>query len=372
MQKTTAMINGAVMIALLVGGAGMSGYVFVTPELREAVTKPLPANQYVDGEITATIESSYEDELPIRKPSGAVLNALTYSLFGEGRKGVVVGQAGWLFSAEEYEWTPQSDANLRANLNYVGEVASKLRERGIALQVALLPEKADIYAEHLLRPRPVAHEGKYERIRDAMQVSGITVPDIREPMRAASASRPVFFPTDTHWSVEGAGVVAAALAQDFPARDAVADAEFQLKPDAPIHHDGDLKRFIDLGPFNSMLPGTDEMVTPVVATAAGGSVDDFLGDGAEAGAPGIALVGTSYSAARLWSFESQLKGALGADIVNYAQEGHGPFVPMRSFMEKLEAGSIDVKAVIWEIPVRYLDDDAKTDSKTDTPSSSSV
>ena len=107
-----------------------------------------------------------------------------------------------------------------------------------------------------------------------------------------------------------------------------------------------------------------------VATAAGGSVDDFLGDGTESGAPGIALVGTSYSAARIWSFESQLKGALGADIVNYAQEGHGPFVPMRSFMDKLQAGDVTVKAVIWEIPVRYLDDDAKTD--TDGPSSSSV
>jgi len=370
MQKTTAMINGVVMIALLVGGAGMSGYVFVTPELRQAVSKPLPPNDYVDGRITATIESSYEDELPIRKPSGAVLNALTYSLFGEGRKGVVVGEAGWLFSAEEYDWTPQSDANLRENLNYVGEVARELRQRGIALQIALLPEKADIYADHLLRPRPVAHEGKYERVREALRLGGVSVPNIREALRAVSGTQPVFFPTDTHWSVAGAGVAAAALAQDFPARDIVASAEFQLKPEAPVHHDGDLKRFIDLGPFGSMLPSTDDLVTPVVATAAGGSVDDFLGDSAEGGAPGIALVGTSYSAARIWSFESQLKGALGADIVNYAQEGHGPFVPMRSFMEKLQAGDVAVKAVIWEIPVRYLDDDAKTD--TDGPSSSSV
>lgn len=370
MQKTTAFINGAVMIALLVGGAGMSGYVFVTPELREAVTKPLPANQYIDGEITATIESSYEDELPIRKPSGAVLNALTYSLFGEGRKGVVVGEAGWLFSAEEYDWTPKSDANLKTNLNYVNEVTDELRKRGIALQIALLPEKADIYADHLLRPRPAAHRGKYERIRDAMLKAGATVPDLRAPLRAASETSPVFFPTDTHWSVTGAGVVAAALAEDFPARTMVAATEFQLKPEAPVHHDGDLTKFIDFGPFGSMLPQTEAMVTPVVATAAGGSIDDFLGEGADAGAPGIALVGTSYSAARIWSFESQLKGALGADIVNYAEEGHGPFVPMRSFLEKLEAGTIDVKAVIWEIPVRYLDDDATTDTKT--PSSSSV
>ena len=369
MQKTTAFINGAVMIALLVGGAGMSGYVFVTPELREAVTKPLPANQYIDGEITATIESSYEDELPIRNPSGAVLNALTYTLFGEGRKGVVVGEAGWLFSAEEYDWTPKSDQNLEVNLAYVSEVAAALKEKGIALQIALLPEKADIYAEHLLRPRPAAHEGKYEKVRQALIATGAAVPDIRGALREASASSAVFFPTDTHWSVTGAGVVAEALAESFPAREAVVSAEFQLKSEAPVRHDGDLKRFIDLGPFGGMLPQTEEMVTPVVATAAGGSVDDFLGEDPASGAPGIALVGTSYSANTLWSFEPQLKGALGADIVNYADEGLGPIAPMKSFMEKVAAGTVEVKAVIWEIPIRYLDDAAAAD---EGPSSSSV
>ena len=369
MRNTTAIANGIFMIALLTGGAAMSGYVFFTPELRAAVGKPLPPGKYIDGEITATIESSYEDELPLRTPSGAALNALTYTLFGEGRKGVVVGEAGWLFSAEEYDWTPKSDENLKANLAYVAEVAAALKEKGVALQIALLPEKADIYANHLLRPRPVAHEGKYEKVREALIATGATVPDIRDPLREASAKDAVFFPTDTHWSVAGAGVVAETLAESFPARDVVASAEFQLKPEAPVHHDGDLKRFIDLGPFGGMLPETDDTVTPVVATAAGGSVDDFLGADPAVGTPGIALVGTSYSANRLWSFEPQLKGALGADVVNYAEEGHGPIVPMKSFMEKVAAGSVDVKAVIWEIPIRYLDDDSTADTG---PSSSSV
>lgn len=369
MRNATALANGIVMIGLLAGGAAMSGYVFVSPDLRAAVTKPLPPGQYIDGAITATIESTYEDELPIRNPSGAALNALTYSLFGEGRKGVMVGEAGWLFSAEEYDWTPQSDANLATNLAYVGEVAAALQKQGIALQIALLPEKADIYAGYLLRPRPAAHAGKYERVREALLATGAAVPDIREPLRAASAATAVFIPTDTHWSVAGAGVVADALAETFPARDAVEGATFQLRAEAPVHHEGDLERFIELGPFGAMLPGTDDLVTPMVATAAGGSVDDFLGEDPAAGAPAIALVGTSYSANRLWSFEPQLKGALGADVVNYAEEGHGPIAPMRRFMEKLAAGSVAVKAVIWEIPIRYLDDDSAINSG---PASSSV
>jgi alginate O-acetyltransferase complex protein AlgJ len=364
MANTTAITNGIFMIGLLTAGAGMSAYVFFTPEMRSTVTKPLPPGQYIDGEITASIESSYEDELPIRHPSGAALNALTYGLFGEGRKGVVVGQAGWLFSKEEYDWTPSSDENLRANLDYVAEVAKELAAKGIKLQIALLPEKADIYADHLLRPRPAAHEGKYAMVRQALLGTGAAVPDLRQPLEEASVAGAVFVPTDTHWTVAGAGIVAKALAETFPAPEQLASAEFQLRPDAPVHHDGDLTRFIDLGPFAGMMPRTDDLVTPVVATAAGGSVDDFLGDSTGTNTPGIALVGTSYSANKLWSFEPQLKGALGADIVNYAEEGHGPIVPMRNFMEKLEKGTVSVKTVIWEMPLRYLDDDAETDTES--------
>ena len=80
MRNPAAIINGIIMIGLLVAGGGMSAYVFVTPELRAAVTKPLPAGQYIDGSITSTIEESYEDELPIRSRSVAVLNALRAAL----------------------------------------------------------------------------------------------------------------------------------------------------------------------------------------------------------------------------------------------------------------------------------------------------
>lgn len=369
MQNPANLANGVVMIGLLVAGAGMSAYVFVTPELRAAVVKPLAPYQYVDGKITATIESTYEDELPLRPPSSAALNALTFTLFNEGRKGVVIGKAGWLFSAEEYDWTPDSPAHLKQNLSYVAEVAAALKSRGIALEIALLPEKADIYSDHLIKPRPLAHEGKYERVRDALAATGAAVPDLRESLESASVTQTVFFPTDTHWSVAGAGVVARTVAAAFPARDAVPPQSFELQVEPAVPHEGDLESFIELGPFGAMLPSTEETVSPVIANAQGGSVDDFLGDGTGASDPLIALVGTSYSASPLWSFESQLKGALGADLVNYAEEGHGPIVPMRSFMEKLEAGSVAPKAVIWEIPLRYLDDDA---SAAPAGSSSSV
>ena len=108
-----------------------------------------------------------------------------------------------------------------------------------------------------------------------------------------------------------------------------------------------------------MMPATDDLGDAGRGDGGRRVGHDSLVMTLQATRPGIALVGTSYSANALWSFEPQLKGALGADIVNYAEEGHGPIEPMRSFMAKLEAGSISVKTVIWQVLLRYLDDDAQ-------------
>ena len=88
-----------------------------------------------------------------------------------------------------------------------------------------------------------------------------------------------------------------------------------------------------------------------------------MGDGAAA-APEIVLVGTSYSANALWSFEPQLKAALGKDVLNLAEQGHGPFVPMADVIRQLDAGNLHPRAIIWEIPVRYLDDDTHSQDRT--------
>jgi alginate O-acetyltransferase complex protein AlgJ len=359
MRITPQLLNGAMMLAMLIGGAAMSGYVALSPELRGTVTKPLPGYDYLNGKITSSIESTYKDELPIRAHSIDALNAFTLAMFSEGRKGVMVGEKGWLFTAEEYAWTPHSAANLERNLEAIGAIADELKARGVALEIALVPEKADIYADLLRRPRPTAHEGKYEVVRERLQsLTGAPVPDLREAMATGRTRADTFFPTDTHWSVAGAGIAAHALAADFPVQTAA--ATFALKPGQSKEHEGDLLRFLELGPFAPLLPQTSEIVTPVVAVAAAGDVDAFLGDATAAADPEIALIGTSYSADALWSFEPQLKGALGRDVLNLAEEGHGPMEPMAAFLDKLRRGDISFKAVIWEMPLRYLDDDPKS------------
>lgn len=366
----TQRVNGIVMLGLLLAGGGMSAFVIATPELRAVATRPLPGYSYLDGSLTSSLEGTYKEELPVKSGSAELLNAFTLSLFGDGRKGVLVGKSGWLFSSEEYAWTGDSSSNLTRNLQRIAEIAILLRTNGITLQIALIPEKADIYSDLLVEGRPAIHSGQYEAVRARLiALTGVEVPDLRAPLLAGRQTEEVFFPTDTHWTVAGAGTAARVLAASFPS-EAFPAAAFDLKADPLVHHSGDLKRFIELGPFAALLPATTDEVVPIVAVAEGGDVDDFLSDPFVESAPALALVGTSYSANALWSFEPQLKAALGIDVVNLADEGRGPMVPMEAFVKQLERGEIAVKGVIWEMPLRYLDD--KPDAAGGKSSGSSV
>jgi alginate O-acetyltransferase complex protein AlgJ len=101
--------------------------------------------------------------------------------------------------------------------------------------------------------------------------------------------------------------------------------------------------FVPVGPR----PDIIEEVTTVGAASAGAGLFDSL-------EIPTALVGTSYSTAGIWNFEGAVKAALDADVLMMAEEGHGPFTPMRKYLEGPALADPRPDLVIWEIPVRYL------------------
>jgi alginate O-acetyltransferase complex protein AlgJ len=68
----------------------------------------------------------------------------------------------------------------------------------------------------------------------------------------------------------------------------------------------------------------------------------------------VVLVGTSYSAGPLWSFDSALKVTLQADVLNVAEQGRGPFEPMQELLGSGVLADVQADVVIWEIPERYF------------------
>jgi alginate O-acetyltransferase complex protein AlgJ len=163
----------------------------------------------------------------------------------------------------------------------------------------------------------------------------------------------VFLRTDTHWTPYGARVAAGAAAPAVAAelqRAGSPRAAFLSEPEKPREHRGDLLRFIRLGPRLRRLGPPADSIVPVAARAAGGGEPGLFG---ELVIP-VVLVGTSYSAGPLWGFEDALKMALQADVLNVAEEGRGPFLPMRDLLEGTVLEDVGADLVIWEIPERYF------------------
>ncbi|MGH8464554.1 MAG: alginate O-acetyltransferase AlgX-related protein, partial [Pseudomonas sp.] len=68
----------------------------------------------------------------------------------------------------------------------------------------------------------------------------------------------------------------------------------------------------------------------------------------------VALVGTSYSANPHWNFLGALQQALRSDVVNYAEDGHGPLLPMLKYLQSDAFKASAPQVLIWEFPERYL------------------
>jgi len=49
-----------------------------------------------------------------------------------------------------------------------------------------------------------------------------------------------------------------------------------------------------------------------------------------------------------------LKQALHSDVVSYAEDGHGPILPMLSYLKSDDFKNNPPQLLIWEFPERYL------------------
>jgi alginate O-acetyltransferase complex protein AlgJ len=301
----------------------------------------------IDGRLAAAVDTTFEELHPFRAVAVPVVAALRYGLFRQGNDGVIVGRGGRLFTVEEVAWYREDASRLEDRLRYIGAIDQRLAAAGVDLFVLLVPAKARIDTDHLpLRLRESADHPRLRHARDELRRRGIPVVD-----GAAVLEGERFFARDTHWTPEGAGVVAAAIALTVSPT-MPAETEFELLEEPEQLLPGDLMNFVPVGGFNDLFGLTPEPFRPVVAVAA---ADASAGTDLFA-TPEIpvALVGTSYSADRRWGFVDQLRKHLGVDVLEMSEAGSGPFVPMERYLMSETFEEIPPRAIIWEIPERYL------------------
>ncbi len=323
-----------------------------SPAAQASERKDLSLSYVIDGEATRDLDSLYKNELPHRAASVGLFGNARYALLGAGRKGVIVGQDGWFFTAEEFKTVSTKDIDDAANR--VASIKRDLETRGIRLVLAPLPAKSDLYAEEVPSfVRSSAMADAYSAFSAALEQRGIAVADTRAAMLTAKPFGEVFLKSDTHWSPAGAKAAAEAIQSSLQKNGVTLPSqELTAQWQTPVSLWGDLTKFVT-SPDYAPTVGLSEESVPIYHTAvnADASGADIFGD--DASVP-VMLVGTSYSANENWSFADFLRQSLRADVVNVAKEGLGPGVPM---MDLLAGSALDETAptvVVWEFPVRYL------------------
>lgn len=217
---------------------------------------PLPeitVEGIMDREVTPQLDQYLEDSLIIA-PTAVAAEAWTDVALGDNpNPDVTIGTNGWLyytFSLEQPCLTPEDVVAFRDTI----ERASRVVEAtGRELIVGIAPDKAAIVPEFL----PESLNSCVDE--NAAALAALAGPDslvtVWDKMHAARANElPIYFRIDTHWTNEGAGVMAEAVVDRIVLDGWDADA---VEETATIDHEGDLTVLLGV-------PGTEETVEQAV------------------------------------------------------------------------------------------------------------
>ncbi len=311
-----------------------------------------PSERFSDGSWAEAYQRSFDAASPLLAPARTAWGIIDTGLFGQGRLGVLVGEEGWLYSREEYATVPDAAGAIEATVARIASVRSSLAEQDIDLVVALVPAKAAMVPEHAPAPLPAAAAERYEALVTQLRRAGVIVSDLRPPLAGLPDGTPAYLRTDTHWTPAGAAVAAASIADTIDEHapfDGLGQRRYRTELGSLHEHWGDLTVFLDLGPLLPRLgPPADMLAVPQTR-----SLDPASGDLFGPVEVPVALVGTSYSADPSWNAAGALREALGADVIDAAVSGLGPWEPMRRYLEGEAFVTARPQVVIWEFPERY-------------------
>lgn len=328
---------------------------------RMDTTESISIKSFIKGQWTNNYEKNFDKNLSIYEPSRHFMAFINYTFFKTGKSGVLIGQDNWLFTNEEFILYPNHKEQIKAKIQYIDQVQSFLKKRGIEMIVALIPSKARVYHDKTAPyVFPKYNQSTYHDVRKALQKNNISVSDILWLMNKKKDAFDVFLQTDTHWTTSGAKLSARAIYSEFEKninqRISYEKVAYGSENSNETKYSGDLLEFIPLGPWikNTSIhldtlkniKNTQEQVSSQGNISALSLFEDKQ-------IP-ITLVGTSYSANSLWNFAEFLKEQFQTDILNAADEGQGPFTTMQSYLQDDAFKTNPPKLIIWEIPERYL------------------
>lgn len=313
-------------------------------------TTGLDLSRMIDGSAQTVYEDGFTSANPMKQFAIPAMGALKYAVFGQAAPGAIVGRNGWIFTAEELSATPTFNKNIETSAQRIAKVHHELARQNIVLLPVIVPDKTEIYENQLGLARPDLIKARKPTLIRRLNEAGVIHIDASNALARAKTHGEVFLQDDTHWSPIGSRAVAMEVASwltgmNFTAADVTTISRGQAS------FDGDLLAFVPTGALRGLVGPAQQSIERFETSVQNNA--GLLGDASI----DVVLVGTSFSAKPDLHFEGFLKHALQADLVNFAQEGRGPFAPMDAFLASEFFQTTPPKVVIWEIPARYISKD---------------
>lgn len=271
-----------------------------------------------------------------------------------------VGKNGWLFYRVEFTDVanrPDDDKSI----DLIRRLNRVLARNDIALVVVMVPLKARIYGQYLpddVKINPYMM-GNYDRMERALRADHVNVVDLNSaflnsPKR--DSDTPFFFRLDTHWSPAGALLAAQTVKSGIdgdPALRKALDATPEVK-----YAISDSQRMVNTPSrdlVNQLPAGApafpEERVAPFFVSRTQEASGGLLGN---APAPGITLMGSSYSAP-WYHFPDALHYTLQRDLLAISVEAtHGSWEGMESYLRDDAFQTNRPELLIWELPERDM------------------
>lgn len=314
-----------------------------------------------EGRTTQELEKQLDKKLPARTDLIAGANTLRYLLIGGGGEQVRVGKDDWLFLTDELRYDLDGAASLKARAELLGAAARGLDRQGVKLVIALVPDKARVYAERLAAGRYPEYNGtRYQDGLDALRRQNVITVDLLEPLSTASVRSEIYYRSDTHWNQTGAQVAAQAVARTVSQLGiGLEKTSFRsVENGAAIERPGDLIRLMGLQDMpNLVRPRPDvEAVAVTNQSSAEAASGGLFGDTAVP----VVLTGTSYS--MRGNFHGFLQEALAAKVLNTAKDGGGFLQAPTAYLMDEAFRSVKPKLLVWEVPERFLSTKLESES----------
>jgi alginate O-acetyltransferase complex protein AlgJ len=297
-----------------------------------------------------------------RRVLGLIMaTALTLTATAQNANNLSQGKDGFIFSGlADLTWyvksQKQSDARVEASINLIAQVNKVLAKRNIKLVFTMVPMVERVYENKLPSTfkLPASVKSFYDRKLPALQKAGIFAPDLNTPFMTSGkrydAQFPMYLRQDNHWSsiggVEGARIVAQAIRGKYTSTlETIPEVKYNIEWSEPEEFNGNYYRAL---PESDRTKTQRETYKPVNFLAQ--ASNDLLGEHQ----PGIAVVGTSFTANRQFGFSEGLAYYLSKETVNTAESGRGPWTPLFDYLGSDQFQNNPPKILVWEFPEAFM------------------